>query len=87
MSPRDAEPVASIWIEQLNHAGIAVADYEMLFQKAIDWRIKCLEEAIPAPALTVETIIAVRAKSIYPIAPQHIDLDKEAEEYARRFAQ
>ena len=62
MPPKDAEPIAAIWIEQFNHAGIESDEYASLLQKAIDWRIESLRLGTYMPTLTIETLIAAKGR-------------------------
>ena len=64
ISPKDAEPIAAVWVEQLDRAGIPVEEYDSLYNKVVDWRVKCLQHDRPMPNLTVETFIAARKRAI-----------------------
>jgi hypothetical protein len=58
ISPKDAEPVCAVWIEQFDRHHILPELYETLMNNAIDTRTKRLQEGENPPSLTVELLIA-----------------------------
>jgi hypothetical protein len=58
ITPKDAEPVARVWIEQLDRYNIAPQLYDTLLNRCIDRRAAALKEGEQTPPLTVELFLA-----------------------------
>lgn len=62
ISPKDAEPVCAVWIEQLDRFKISPNLYEMLLNNSVDTLTKALKNGDNPPNLTVELFLAEFAK-------------------------
>ena len=58
ISPKDAEPVCAVWLEQLDRFKVHPELYEMLFNRVIDARVECLRKNESQPTLTVDLFLA-----------------------------
>lgn len=74
ISPKDAEPIARVWLEQLDRYNIAPELYEMLLNRCIDRRASVLKESGQPPALTVELFLAEFDKYKSEIKTKFYDL-------------
>jgi len=59
VSPKDAEPVARVWLEQLDRFDVHPALYSRLLDDAINHRLNFLNEGQQPPALTVELLLVM----------------------------
>lgn len=58
VSPKDAEPTAKAWIEQLDRYGVKPEEYDNLLRLAIDRRVVMLQHGKTPDPLTVELLLA-----------------------------
>ncbi len=59
LPPKDAEPLAQVWLQQLRANNVDVESLPQLLNEAVSHRIGCIASGDTVPPLTIETVIAM----------------------------